>query len=78
MNRQKRLVAAILGGLLAIATGGPGAIAADPLVGNLVDFTGRTAQVGTPYGQAKIDAAAWVNAHGGANGKKIDIRTFDY
>jgi branched-chain amino acid transport system substrate-binding protein len=79
MSRQKSAIfAGVLGGTLIVAAGAGGAGAADPLVGNLVDFTGRTAQVGTPYGQAKIDAAAWVNAHGGVNGKKIDIQTFDY
>lgn len=49
-----------------------------PLVGNLVDFTGRTASVGRPYGQAKIDAARWINDHGGINGKRLDLSTFDY
>ena len=32
----------------------------------------------TPYSQAKIDAAKWVNAHGGVNGKQINLQTFDY
>ncbi len=48
------------------------------VVGNLVDFTGRTAVVGKPYGQAKVDAAKWVNAHGGIAGKPIELPTFDY
>ena len=47
-------------------------------VGNLVDFTGRTAVVGKEYGQAKIDAVDYINAHGGVNGKKIDLLTVDY
>jgi branched-chain amino acid transport system substrate-binding protein len=55
------------------------ATAADPIkVGNLVDFTGRTATVGKPYGQAKVDAAKWVNARGGIAGKTLDLPTFDY
>jgi branched-chain amino acid transport system substrate-binding protein len=64
---------------LAIACALP-AKAADTkiLVGNLVDFTGRTAVVGKPYGQAKVDAAKWLNAHGGINGKPLDMPTFDY
>ncbi len=48
------------------------------MVGNLVDFTGRTAVVGKPYGQAKVDAAKWMNAKGGLNGKPINLPTFDY
>jgi branched-chain amino acid transport system substrate-binding protein len=47
-------------------------------VGNLIDFTGRTAVVGKEYGQAKIDSAAWINAHGGINGKTLDLLTLDY
>mgnify|MGYP002737382964 CR=1 FL=1 len=60
----------IVSSLLAL-TCGRMAGAADPLVGNLADFSGRTAQVSTPYSQAKIDAAAWVNAHGGIDGKTV-------
>jgi len=75
-KRQALLVA----GILALTTAGSigAAAAADPLVGNLADFSGRTAQVSTPYSQAKIDAAKWVNAHGGVDGKPVDLRTFDY
>ncbi len=54
------------------------ATAADVKVANLVDFTGATATVGKPYGQAKVDAVKWINAHGGVNGKSIDMETFDY
>jgi branched-chain amino acid transport system substrate-binding protein len=67
--------AAVLAALVATA----GSAAAEGIkVGNLVDFTGRTATVGKPYGQAKIDAAKWLNARGGINGKTIDLTTFDY
>ena len=79
---MRHTAVALIAGLATIAAGTAGstgtARAADPLVGNLVDFTGRTAQVGTPYGQAKIDAAKWINAHGGINGKSINLPTFDY
>lgn len=47
-------------------------------VGNLVDFTGRTASVGKPYGQAKIDAAKWLNANGGIHGAPVFLDTYDY
>ena len=47
-------------------------------VGNLYDFTGRTAVVGKEYGQAKIDAANYINEHGGVNGKLIDLDSVDY
>jgi ABC-type branched-chain amino acid transport systems, periplasmic component len=47
------------------------------LVGNLVDFSGPTASVGTPYGRGKIDAVAWINRNGGIRGRQIDLDTFD-
>ena len=66
-------------GLMAL---GPLANAADNkpspiLVGNLVDFSGPTASVGTPYGRGKIDAVAWINSHGGIDGRPIQLDTFD-
>ena len=47
-------------------------------IGNLVDFTGDTAVVGREYGQAKLDAIAYINRHGGINGKRIAVETLDY
>ncbi len=47
------------------------------LVGSLVDFTGRTAVVGKSYGQGKVDAANWINEHGGINGRFLDVDTVD-
>ncbi len=74
---MKSTALASLLGFLAFAVAGA-AQAADPLVGNLGDFTGRTAAISPPYTQAKSDAAKWVNAHGGVNGKQINLQTFDY
>lgn len=68
---------AFLAGVAAVAFA-TGAIADDILVGNLVDFTGATATVGKPYGQAKVDAAKWLNANGGIDGKTMKLDTVDY
>lgn len=54
------------------------AVAKDIAVGNLLDFTGRTAVVGKVYGQSKIDAMNYVNEIGGVNGKMLDFETVDY
>ncbi len=62
----------------AFAMASTAALADDVKVGNLVDFTGRTAVVGKVFGQSKVDAAKYINAHGGVNGKMIDLDTFDY
>ncbi|MSP66848.1 MAG: branched-chain amino acid ABC transporter substrate-binding protein [Alphaproteobacteria bacterium] len=65
--------------VLAVATLTAPAGAQDYIrVGSLVDFTGNTASVGKDYGQAKIDAANWINDNGGVNGKLLDLDTVDY
>jgi len=63
---------------LTAALAGPAAAQDYIPVGNLVDFTGRTAVVGKEYGQAKIDAMNWINENGGINGKLLDFDTVDY
>ena len=47
-------------------------------VGHLADLTGPTGEVGKPYAQGVQDYKDWVNAHGGVNGKQIDMPMFDY
>ncbi|HSB20687.1 MAG TPA: ABC transporter substrate-binding protein [Anaeromyxobacteraceae bacterium] len=47
-------------------------------VGGLFDLTGITSDVGKPYAQGAQDAVAWVNEHGGVNGKKIKLIAVDY
>ncbi len=63
---------------LTAALAGPAAAQEYIPVGNLVDFTGRTAVVGKEYGQAKIDAMNWINENGGINGRQLDFDTVDY
>jgi branched-chain amino acid transport system substrate-binding protein len=47
-------------------------------VGGLFDLTGITSDVGKPYAQGVQDGVAWVNAHGGVNGKKVRLVSVDY
>src|SRR4030065_459411 len=47
-------------------------------VGHLADLTGPTGEGGKPYAQGVQDYKNWVNAHGGINGKQIDMAMFDY
>jgi branched-chain amino acid transport system substrate-binding protein len=75
--KKRNGLCAVLTGIAAVAFA-TGAIADDILVGNLVDFTGATATVGKPYGQAKVDAAKWLNANGGIDGKTMKLDTVDY
>ncbi len=55
------------------------AFSADAIkVGHLTDLTGATGEVGKSYTQGVQDYKDWVNAHGGINGKQIDMPVFDY
>ena len=68
-----------LGGALLPLCIGAAAAATDTIpVGQLVDFSGPTADVGTAYGQGVADAIAYVNLKGGVGGKRIDAATVDY
>ena len=54
------------------------AAAADIKVGHLADLTGPTGDVGKPYAEGVQAYKEYVNAHGGINGKKIEMQMFDY
>lgn len=47
-------------------------------VGHLADNTGPTSDVGRPYGEGIADALAYINMHGGVNGKKWTFESVDY
>src|ERR1700694_2828289 len=64
-------VALLLGGASAAAQ-------AQIAIGHLADYSGGTAEVGTPYGQAVADTFAWVNKNGGVGGKQLNVDTNDY
>lgn len=68
----------LCGVLLAGASGLTVARAQSIPVGHLADNTGATSDVGTPYGQGVADALAYINAHGGINGKTMDVESIDY
>jgi branched-chain amino acid transport system substrate-binding protein len=52
--------------------------AADIVVGSLNDMTGPTSDVGKDNAAGVREAVAYVNDTGGINGKKIDLRMYDY
>ncbi|HSM00414.1 MAG TPA: ABC transporter substrate-binding protein, partial [Candidatus Limnocylindria bacterium] len=54
------------------------ALAEDIKIGHLADLTGPTSSVGNPYAKGIQDYKNYVNAHGGINGKKIDMQMIDY
>jgi branched-chain amino acid transport system substrate-binding protein len=47
-------------------------------IGQLTDYSGPTSDVGTSYGQGVADSIAWINAHGGINGRQIARDQVDY
>lgn len=76
--RKASLSFAAVGAVMTVS-GGAAALAQESIpVGNLVDYTGRTAVVGKVYGQAKVDAMNYINEHGGINGRMINFDTVDY
>jgi len=75
MNNN-RLISAVVAVLLAGAF--CPAQAQQITLGHLVDYTGPTSDVGTPFGQGIADAFAWINKNGGINGKPVTVDTVDY
>lgn len=47
-------------------------------IGGIFDITGGTGDVGAPYAEGARDYIAYVNKHGGINGKKIELIDVDY
>lgn len=47
-------------------------------IGGIFDITGGTGDVGAPYADGARDYIAYVNKHGGVNGKKIELIDVDY
>lgn len=51
----------------------------DPIkLGGIVDLTGATADVGTPYAEGERDFFEWLNARGGIDGAPVNFISFDY
>lgn len=77
MKRSDYWAAALIAGWISV--GAAAAEAADTIaVGQLVAQTGATAPVAKIYGQGVADSIAFINSHGGINGRKIDLVTVDY
>lgn len=77
MKHGNHAGAAVLAGALTLLGGA--AMAADTIVvGQLVAETGATAPVAQVYGQGVADAFAYIDSHGGIDGKKIQLVTVDY
>jgi branched-chain amino acid transport system substrate-binding protein len=47
-------------------------------IGGIFDTTGPTSDVGKDYAVAAVDAAEYINSHGGVNGRMIDLIANDY
>jgi branched-chain amino acid transport system substrate-binding protein len=69
---------ALLGAALLASSAMPGSAAEPIAVGQLVAQTGATAPVGRVYGQGVADAFAYINDHGGIDGRKVQIDVVDY
>ena len=58
----------------------PAMAGAQPIpVGHLMDLSGATSDVGTPFAQGVNDAYAWLNqARKGVNGRPVNVLAYDY
>src|SRR3712207_2519474 len=58
----------------------PVAAVAQPIpVGHLMDLSGATSDVGTPFAQGVNDAYAWQNrTRNGIGGRQVNVLAFDY
>lgn len=72
---SKFLCGIVGAGIIAMTSG---ALAEDISIGQLIDFTGPTSDVGQTYGVGVIDAIRYINAKGGINGKGVALDTQDY
>ena len=48
------------------------------VIGGIFDTTGPTAGVGKDYAQGALDAADYINANGGINGRPVELIANDY
>ena len=78
MTLRTRLSAVFGAALLLPLVAGFASTAEEIAVGQLVAETGATAAVGKVYGQGVADAFAFINEHGGIDGRTIDLETVDY
>ncbi|RME51645.1 MAG: branched-chain amino acid ABC transporter substrate-binding protein, partial [Caldilineae bacterium] len=79
MKRFTLLALLVIVALVAVGCAGGGGGATGPIkVGAIFDLTGPTSDVGTPYANGVKDFVEWKNAHGGINGRKIELISQDY
>jgi len=78
-KRAMAVLAVTIVAVWIVGYGGPTtAGAAEIVIGSLQDMTGGTSDVGKDYAMAVAEAVAYVNDHGGINGKSIKLYQFDY
>lgn len=76
--RQTQRLGVLFGAALSIAGVFPCQAADTITIGQLTAQTGATSQVGKVYGQGVADAFAYIDEHGGVNGKAVKLETVDY
>src|SRR5262245_21410253 len=60
------------------ATAAHAQVSAQVSIGQLIDYSGPTADVGVPFGQGAADAMGFVNQKGGVNHAKVNVDAVDY
>ncbi len=76
---MKRLLLVVFAGVFAMFLFSSVGLAQQTIkIGGIFDLTGGTGDVGAPYAVGARDYIAYVNKHGGVNGKKIELIDTDY
>lgn len=75
---KKMMKVASMVAALAMVLSGVAFSAESIKVGHIADLTGATGDVGKPYAEGVQAYKEYANAHGGINGKMIDMQMFDY
>ena len=80
LSKVKYLKMALGSSIACLATSASGLVSAEEtiFVGHLADMSGPTAFVGKPYADGVRDSLAYINAHGGIDGIKLEYETIDY
>jgi branched-chain amino acid transport system substrate-binding protein len=68
----------MLGMVAAAALAMPAAAQQRVNIGHLMDLSGATSDVGTPFSQGVNDTFGWVNGRGGVSGRQFNVLAVDY
>jgi ABC-type branched-subunit amino acid transport system substrate-binding protein len=76
-NALRRLSAVVIAMIAVAASADPGVTSNSILIGQSAAFTGPASELGTEMRAGAMAYFQWINAQGGVNGRKIELRSLD-